>query len=32
MIAGTAIVANARLATNNRTDFKPFAAQGLKLI
>lgn len=32
MIAGTAIAANARLATNNRADFKPFVAHGLKLI
>lgn len=32
MIAGTAMAANARLATNNRADFKPFVAQGLKLI
>ena len=32
MIAGTAIAANARLATNNRADFKPFVTHGLKLI
>ena len=32
MIAGTAIAANARLATNNRADFKPFVAHGLLLI
>lgn len=32
MIAGTAMAANARLATNNRADFKPFIAYGLKLI
>ena len=32
MIAGTAIAASAPLATNNRADFKPFVAQGLKLL
>lgn len=32
MIAGTAITAKARLATNNRADFKPFAAHGLQLL
>ena len=32
MIAGTAMAANARLATNNRADFKPFVAHGLKLV
>ena len=32
MIAGTAIAANARLATNNRADFKPFVAHGLQLV
>jgi predicted nucleic acid-binding protein len=32
MIAGTAIIAKARLATCNRADFAPFAAHGLKLI
>jgi len=32
MIAATAIVAKAPLATNNRNDFKPFVAHGLKLI
>ncbi len=32
MIAGTAMAADARLATNNRADFKPFLAHGLKLI
>ncbi|MBC8097055.1 MAG: type II toxin-antitoxin system VapC family toxin [Akkermansiaceae bacterium] len=31
MIAGTAMAANARLATNNRADFRPFVAHGLKL-
>ncbi len=31
MIAGTAIVANARLATNNRADFKPIVVHGLRL-
>jgi predicted nucleic acid-binding protein len=32
IIAATAITANARLATNNRADFEPFQAHGLKLI
>lgn len=32
MIAGTATIANARLATNNRADFKPFAAHGLVIL
>ena len=32
MIAGTAMAANARLATNNRADFKPFVAHGLQLV
>lgn len=32
MIAGTAIIAKARLATCNRADFAPFAAHGLKFI
>jgi len=32
MIAATAIVSGARLATNNRDDFAPFAAHGLKLL
>ncbi len=32
MIAGTAIAANARLATSNRTDFEPFMAHGLRLL
>ena len=32
MIAATAIVANARFATSNITDFQPFAAHGLQLI
>ena len=32
MIAGTAIAAGAFLATNNRADFKPFVAHGLRLI
>ena len=31
MIAGTAILAGARLATNNRVDFAPFVAHGLQL-
>ena len=31
MIAGTAIVANARLATNNCADYKPFVIHGLRL-
>ncbi|MEO8353544.1 MAG: PIN domain-containing protein [Chthoniobacteraceae bacterium] len=31
MIAGTAIAANASLATNNRADYRPFVAHGLKL-
>jgi predicted nucleic acid-binding protein len=29
MIAGTAIAAHARLATDNRADFLPFVAHGL---
>lgn len=32
MIAGTAIAANAHLATGNRADFEPFTPYGLKLI
>jgi len=32
MIAGTAIAARTRLATNNRDDFAPFLAYGLELI
>jgi len=32
MIAGTAITAWARLATQNRADFKPFVAHGLLLV
>jgi predicted nucleic acid-binding protein len=32
MIAGTAIVAGARLATGNRNDFVPFLAHGLELV
>ncbi len=32
MIAGTAIVAGARLATNNQTDFRAFAQHGLTLV
>jgi predicted nucleic acid-binding protein len=32
MIAGTAITAKASLATNNRTDFEPFASHGLQLL
>lgn len=31
MIAGTALAAGARLATNNRIDFKPFLPHGLQL-
>jgi len=32
MIAGTAIAANARLATGNRDDFEPFTQHGLMFI
>jgi predicted nucleic acid-binding protein len=32
MIAGTAITAKARLATQNRADFKPFVTHGLLLV
>ena len=32
MIAGTAVSAKARFATQNRTDFKPFTAHGLTLV
>ena len=32
MIAGTAIVADASLATNNHADFKSFEAHGLELV
>ena len=32
MIASTATIANARLATNNRADFKAFAAHGLVIL
>ncbi len=32
MIAGTAIAAAARLATNNQADFEPFVAHGLQLL
>ncbi len=32
MIAGTAITAKARLATQNRTDFKSFVAHGLRFV
>jgi len=32
MIAGTAIALGASLATNNRADFRPFVAHGLKLV
>lgn len=32
MIAATAIVADAALATNNRSDFRPFVASGLHLL
>jgi predicted nucleic acid-binding protein len=32
MIAATAIVAGASLATNNRSDFTPFVTHGLKLV
>lgn len=32
MIAGTALAANASLATDNRADFLPFVAHGLKLV
>lgn len=31
LIAATAILANAELATENKSDFKPFVAHGLKL-
>lgn len=32
MIAGTALAANASLATDNRQDFQPFVAHGLRLV
>ena len=32
MIAATAVCANAALATNNKSDFKPFVKHGLKLM
>ncbi len=32
MIAGTAVAAGARLATNNRADFEPFVPHGLQLV
>ncbi len=32
MVAATAVVAGARLATNNRKDFKVFEPYGLKLV
>ncbi len=32
MIAGTAIIADAKLATNNRKDFEPFIQFGLKIV
>lgn len=32
MVAGTAISLNARLATNNRTDFQAFLAHGLEIV
>ena len=32
LIAATAIGARAKLATNNRSDFKPFLAHGLELV
>lgn len=32
LIAATAISARAKLATNNRADFKPFLAHGLELV
>ncbi|MBE2204864.1 MAG: type II toxin-antitoxin system VapC family toxin [Chthoniobacterales bacterium] len=32
MIAGTAIAARAKLATNNRADFEPFVSYGLELV